>query len=151
MQKFKHNNTNIWIWKYCLLKIYLDYRELMTTGCWQQRDDSYSKKKITRENFLNSQNFSLSNIFFLLLKLTLSELLNPCRTLYQTLFQLCLMKPFVALFIGEDSDFRWIFNLENYWNSSCERQLEPWWIISAEGKKSLLFSFFPQAPRYLQG
>ena len=63
MQKFKHNNTNIWIWKYCLLKIYLDYRELMTTGCWQQRDDSNSNKKITRKFFESLRIFALSNIF----------------------------------------------------------------------------------------
>ena len=58
LQKFKHNNTNIWIWKYCLLKIYLDYRELMTTGCWQQRNDSNSKK-FTKENFWTLRIFSL--------------------------------------------------------------------------------------------
>ena len=32
MQNFKHKNTYIWIWKFCLLKIYLDYRELMNTS-----------------------------------------------------------------------------------------------------------------------
>ena len=58
LQKFKHNNTNIWIWKYCLLKIYLDYRELMTTGCWQQRNDSNSKK-FTKENFWTLRIFAL--------------------------------------------------------------------------------------------
>ena len=113
MQKFKHNNTNIWIWKYCLLKIYLDYRELMTTSCWQQRNDSNSKRKL-QEKFLNSQNFlQLSNIFLAA---------NSWNS--WTLADLCLMKKVEAPFIGEDSDFRWIFNLESFWIPSHVCQVE---------------------------
>ena len=104
LQKFKHNYTNIWIWKFCLLKIYLNYRELMTTGCWQQRNDSNSKRKLQEKFFLNSQNFlQLYNIFFL--QLTLTELLNPCRPLSR-LLELSLMKPFAVLFIGEALGFK---------------------------------------------
>ena len=104
LQKFKHNYTNIWIWKFCLLKIYLNYRELMTTGCWQQRNDSNSKRKLQEKFSLNSQNFlQLYNIFFL--QLTLTELLNPCRPLSR-LLELCLMKPFAVLFIGKALGFK---------------------------------------------
>ena len=130
MRKFKHNNTNIWIWKYCLLKIYLDYRELMTTGCWQQRNDSNSKRK-----FLNSQDFfKLSNIFFL--QLTLCRALESLPT---SLADLCLMKKVEAPFIDEDSDFRWIFNLESFWIPSHVDHVEH----SAEERvrEEIFFSF----------
>ena len=111
MQKFKHNNTNIWIWKICLLKIYLTKSWWLQAGL-QQRDDLDWKKKITRENFLNSQNFALSK-FFMLLKLS---------------SRLCLMKKVEALFIGEDSDlkFYWICNLEKVWNPSRVETVRYW-------------------------
>ena len=47
----------------------IPYRELMITGYGlvysRGREDSDWKKKITRENFLNSQNFALSKFFLL--------------------------------------------------------------------------------------
>ena len=36
----KININQILVSQYCLLKIYLDYRELLIQACWQQRDDS---------------------------------------------------------------------------------------------------------------
>ena len=71
MQKFKHNNVDIWIWKFCLLKIYFNYRELMIIGWltaegWLRlMNTTYWKKKITRKKFsLNSQIFSALEALF---------------------------------------------------------------------------------------
>ena len=100
MQKFKHNNANIWIWKFYLLKIYLNYRELMITGWltvegWLKlKEENYKRKFFELSIFLHSLNF-----FFLLLKLS---------------SQLCLMKKFEALFIGEAPDFKRTLSLQ-FW------------------------------------
>ena len=123
------------------MKIYLDYRELMTTGCWQQRDDS---KKITKAKFLNSQNFC-TNFLNSQNSWNLPKLSLGCWTLAD----FCLMKKVEAPFIGERTDMKLSFNVENFLFLHMGGQLEPWWIISAEGKKSLLLTFFPQAPRCL--
>ena len=111
----QHNNTNIWI-KYCLLKIYLNYRELMTTSCWQQRNDSSSKRKL-QEKFLNSQNiFCNSLIFFSLAANSYNTLGTPCRALlYEE---------------GWSSFYRWGFGLQmnlqswKFWISSHVGQVE---------------------------
>ena len=62
MQKFKHNNTNIWIWKYCLLKIYLN-----TESWWIQVVDSrgmtLTQRKVQEKIFELSE-FLHSLIFF---------------------------------------------------------------------------------------
>ena len=104
MQKFKHNNADIWIWKFWLLKIYLN-----TESWWLQAVDSRGmtqteRRKLQEKIFWTLNIFALSK-FFLLLKLS---------------SQLCLMKIVKVLFIGEDSDlkFYWIFNLEKFWNPS---------------------------------
>ena len=55
----------------------------MTTGCYQQKNDSNSKRKLQEKIFWTLRIFCNSLIFFL--QLTLTELLNPCRPLYQAL------------------------------------------------------------------
>ena len=84
MQKFKHKNADIWIWKFCLLKIYIDYRELMSTswltaeGWFRLMNTTDWKRKITRK-FLNSLSYFLLN--------SLSSLLNSFSSFkfFQTL------------------------------------------------------------------
>ena len=60
--------------KILFIEIYLDYRELMTTGCWQQRNDSNSKK-FTKENFWTLRIFSLIFLTLKTLETFLSSLL----------------------------------------------------------------------------
>ena len=50
----------------------------MNTVCWQQRDDSNSKKKITRENFLNS-------LIFFALETNSFQALEPLPSSFPTL------------------------------------------------------------------
>ena len=106
MHKFKHKNTDIWIWKFCLLKIYLDNRELMNTSWltakrWLRLMNTTDwRRKITRDIFLNSQFLTIS-----------SSLVS---------FALCPMKKVEALFIGNEVRLESILNLESwkFWNPS---------------------------------
>ena len=120
---------NIVYWKYTLI----------TESWWLQVVDSRGMTLIQKENykrkFLNSQDFfKLSNIFFL--QLTLCRALESLPT---SLADLCLMKKVEAPFIDEDSDFRWIFNLESFWIPSHVDHVEH----SAEERvrEEIFFSF----------
>ena len=79
MHKFKHKNTYICIWKFCLLKIYIDYRELMNTswltvdGWLKLMNTIDRRRKITRKknfkllifHYLNLSLFHLFKLFCL--------------------------------------------------------------------------------------
>ena len=136
MQKFKHN-TNIWIWNYCLLKIYLN-----TESWWLQVVDSRGMTLTQKENykriFLNSQDFlKLSNYFFL--QLTLTELLNPCRPLPDE--------------ESWSSFYRWGFRLQmnlqswKFFNSITCMPGGAFCIRKSERRKRRDILFFPMAPR----
>ena len=85
----KHNNTNIWIWKFCLLKIYLN-----TESWWIQVVDSrgmtLTKRRKLQEKIFELSEFLHSVIFFLLLELSLRNLESLPSS--WTLAQFCLRK-----------------------------------------------------------
>ena len=104
-----------------------DYRLVDSRGMTQVMNTTDWKKKITRENFWTLK-FLHSLNFFPLLKLS---------------SQLCLMKKFEALFIGEAPDFKRTFEssvLKNFESSSTCMKHE----VCAEGKFFLspFFLFF---------
>ena len=94
MQKFKHKNADIWIWKYCLLKIYLDYRELMnkswlTVEGWLRLMNTIEwRRKITREKVFWTLNFSLSQaLFFHFFKLSCLFCPLPDEERYDSIYR----------------------------------------------------------------
>ena len=94
---------------------------------WLQVVDSrgmtLTQRKL-QEKILNSQNFftnflNSQNSWNSLLAI---GTLEPLQT--SLLPTSALMKKVEAAYIGEDSDFRWIFNLESFWISSHVGQVE---------------------------
>ena len=94
MQKFKHKNTYIWIWKFCLLKIYLDYRELMNTSWliverwlklmnttdWMRKIARDKNFKLLIFHYLKLSLFHLFKLFYLFCTLPNEE---GCGSIYR--------------------------------------------------------------------
>ena len=121
----------------------IPYRELMITGYGlvysRGRNDSDWKKKITRENFLNSQNFALSKFFLLFFcswsSLTDSAYEESWGSIYRRGFGLEIL-----------------LNLQSWKSLKSITCRDSWVLKSAEGEfiffvKDLLLS---HPPRWLQ-
>ena len=140
MQKFKHN-TNIWIWNYCLLKIYLN-----TESWWLQVVDSRGMTLTQKENykriiFWTLRIFWNSLIFFLAANSLQSSWVLAdlsCRPLSDE--------------EGWSSFYRWGFGLQmnlqswKFFNSITCRPGGAFCRRKSEGRDIL---FFPKAPRCL--
>ena len=118
MQKFKHNNTNIWIWKICLLKIYL-------TESWWLRATGWFTAEGGRTQ---TEKRKLQEKIFWTLKILHSLNFFCSFSALEALLPTLLTKKVEALFIGEDSDlkFYWICNLEKVWNPSRVETVGYW-------------------------
>ena len=99
MQKFKHKNTNIWIWKYTLI-----IESWWIQAGWQQRDDlewwiqQTKGGKLHERKFLYSQFLTISSSFQTLFSpLSVDEF---CSSIYRRGFKL-------------EEKF-WVFNFENF-------------------------------------
>ena len=127
MQKFKHNNTNIWVWKFCLLKIYLDYGDFfyyrLVDSKWMTKRDGYKGLEFfERGDYKNKRENSLEHSLLTLLS--------------SQDFQLCLMRKLASLFIGEALGFKKTLSLSFF--SMCMR--------IAEGKSPFLLFIFITLP-----
>ena len=125
----------LFYWKYTLIQRVNDYRLLTAEGWLELKEENYKRKF-----FELSKNF-YSNIF--------STLEANSWTLAELSTKLSLMKPFAALFIGEDSDFRWIFNLESFWIPSHVGQVEHSAEERVREEREEILSSFPRLPRCL--
>ena len=83
LQKFKHKNIKIWIWKYCLLKIYLrvvEYKFVDSRGMTQSdeyKGPEFLKEEITKARerfFITLLSSSALNFFSLSQVLSCEEI-----------------------------------------------------------------------------
>ena len=103
LQKFNHKNTDIWIWKYCLLKIYLDYRELMNTSLLTV--EGWLKVMNTNDNNFWKRKIQEGEIFRTLL--SSSALRFPSSLV----LSFCLVRKLASLLIDDEVELESILSL----------------------------------------